>query len=165
MRKVFAALLLSITSLAASAQTGWTLTEVKDMDRATVGFIYHVSAAGTQIGKNEKFVTGLRMICSTKPGNSAEPIIALYWNTLIGNIPQMPEVKVDGRIVDHGPWEQNGPLLMKSLLSTKQMMQAMKTGRTISFEWTGTDNVRRRTVFDLRDFNTNLQDFYKSCNL
>lgn len=170
MKKLFVAL-ASIFALSAMAQSSdWKLTTVPGADRVTVGYIYHTSAVGTQVGaKTEKVVTGLRLVC-TAPGFTAnknsEPIIAVYWNTMTGSTPQFLDIKVDGRQVGTGQetkWDQDGPLLLRTIDSSRTLLQSIKTGNRISFQWTGTDAVRRTTIFDLRDFRSNLSEFNTIC--
>lgn len=170
MKKLFVAL-ASVFALSAMAQSSdWKLTAVPGADAGTVGHIYHTSAVGTQSGaRTEKFVTGLRLVCTTRESTStksAEPVIAIYWNTMIGSTPQFVDIKVDGRQVGVGQetkWDQDGPLLMRTIAGSKELMQSMKTGRSISFQWASYEGVRRTTIFDLRDFRTNLNEFNALC--
>ena len=170
MKKLFVAL-ASIFALSAMAQSSdWKLTTVPGADRETVGHIYHTSAVGTQTGsKIEKFVTGLRLVCTARESTSnknADPVIAIYWNTMIGSTPQFVDIKVDGRQVGVGQetkWDQDGPLLLRRISESSTLMQSMKTGRSISFQWSGTDGVRRATIFDLRNFRSNLSEFNTLC--
>jgi hypothetical protein len=143
---------------------------VPGADRGIVGHIYHTSAVGTQTGsKVEKVVTGLRLVCTAEgftANKNSEPVIAIYWNTMIGSNPQFIDIKVDGRQVGVGQetrWDQDGPLLLRTIADSKTLLQSMKTGRSISFQWTGTDAVRRSTIFDLRDFRSDLSEFNKIC--
>lgn len=169
-KKLFVAL-VSIFALSAMAQSSdWKLTTVPGADRGTVGYIYHTNSIGTQVGaKTMKVVTGLRLVCTAEgftANKNSEPIIALYWNTMTGSIPQFLDIKVDGRQVATGQeirWDQDGPLLMRTINSSRTLIQSMKTGNRISFQWTGTDAVQRTTVFDLRDFRSNLSEFNTLC--
>jgi hypothetical protein len=169
-KKLFVAL-ASIFALSAMAQSSdWKLTAVPGPDRGTVGYIYHTSAVGTQIGaKAEKIVTGLRLVCTATgftANKNSEPVIALYWNTMTGSTPQFLGIKVDSRQVGVGQetrWVQDGPLLLRTIEESSTLLQSMKTGNKISFEWTGTDAVRRSTIFDLRDFRSNLNEFNTVC--
>ncbi len=165
MKKLFVAL-TSVFALSAMAQSSdWKLTAVPGADNGTVGHIYHTSAVGTQTGANiTKVVTGLRLVCTVHGDH--KPVIALYWNTMVGNIPQFLDIKVDGRQVsstNESRWIQDGPLLVRSVEESRTLLQSMKTGGKISFQWTGTDAVRRTTIFDLRDFKSNLSEFNALC--
>ena len=169
-KKLFVAL-ASIFALSAMAQSSnWTLTVVPGANKGTVGHIYHTSAVGTQTGARvEKVVTGLRLVCSAADVSldaPHQPVIALYWNTMSGSTPQFLDIKVDGKQVATGQetkWEQDGPLLLRTIAESRTLMQSMKTGRSISFQWIGTDSVRRATIFDLRDFRSDLSEFNTVC--
>jgi hypothetical protein len=150
------------------AQTSdWKLSAVPGYDKVTVGYIYHTSAVGTaQSGtKIEKFVTGLRLVCAESPtpssGNS-QPVIAIFWDRMIGNMAQNVEVSVDGSNQEIR-WDQDGTLLLRSVSESKALIQSMKTGNKISFRWTGTDSIKRTTMFDLRTFRSDLSEFNKVC--
>ena len=164
MKKLFVAL-ASIFALSAMAQSSnWTLTAVPGVNREIVGHIYHTGAKGTQGEKKDKSRTGLRLVCSSR--ENGEPVIALFWEAMTGSTPQFLDIKVDGKQVATGQetkWDQDGPLLVRSIAESKTLLQSMKTGRSISFQWIGTDSVRRATIFDLRDFRSNLSEFNTVC--
>lgn len=162
------AILSSFIALSAAAQSSdWKLTPVPGADRGTVGYIYHTSAQGTQSGT--KVITGLRLVCTVDgftANKQSDPIIGLYWNTMTGNIPQLLNIKVDGRQVGTGEelrWHQDGPLLLRTIAESRTLLQAMKTGNKISFQWTGTDSINRSTIFDLKDFRSDLNEFNDIC--
>lgn len=169
MRKLFATFMLLVASTAATAQyTGeWVLTPVVDHHRdlrPVVGFIYQTAAQGTVMGgKYEKAVTKLELVCSAT--SKEPPVVILFWDRLIGNIPQMIDIKVDGKMLERSKWQQDQSMLIRPIAEAAQLMQAMKTGKSITFDWLGNDGVRRVTMFDLRSYNTNLSDFNKNCNL
>lgn len=161
-------LLSAAFAMSAMAQASdWKLTTVPGYDKGTVGYIYHTSAVGTaQTGsKTEKYVTGLRLVCSASDvvldGNK-QPVIAIFWDRMIGSMPQNVEVKVDGSSQEIR-WDQDGTLLLRSVSESKALIQSMKTGNKISFQWTASDSVRRTTMFDLRTFRSDLSEFNKVC--
>lgn len=165
MRKLFGILSILVT-VGAQAQVqahAWNLSEVRGKELTVVGYIYHSSAVGTQIGtKATKAITGLRLVCSTK---SNEAAIAIYWNGMFGNTQQTVDVKIDGRKISQTiPWQQDGPILFKDLFIEKELIQGLKTGRNINFEWVQ-GSVKRVTTISLQDFNQNFGDFKNSCNI
>jgi hypothetical protein len=170
MKNVFACLILFFVSLSAMSQTTeWKIKEVKDRDNSTVGYIYHTSAVGTLIGTRiEKYATGLRLVCSTKnsPNFVADPLIAIYWNTMNGIYMRDVEVSVDNKIPDtklSGQWEADGALLLRTIPDSKNLMQALKTSHTIRLSWVGEDSFKRITVFDLKSFNLRAAEFSSLC--
>lgn len=83
-----------------------------------------------------------------------------------GSIPQYVNIKIDGREVGLGnntKWDQDGPLLLRTVAESAILLQSMKTGNSISFQWTGNDSIQRRTIFDLRNFKTHLAEFNRVC--
>lgn len=166
-KKLFVLLSAAFTMSAMAQTSDWKLSAVPGYDKNTVGYIYHTSAVGTaQSGTRiEKFVTGLRLVCAetlVSPNGNNQPIIALFWDRMIGSMPQTVEVKVDGSIQEIR-WDQDGPLLLRSISESRTLIQSMKTGNKISFQWTGPDSVRRTTLFDLRNFRSDLAEFNKVC--
>lgn len=167
MKKVFVLLSAALTLSAIAQTSDWKLTAVPGYDKGTVGYIYHTSAVGTaQSGTRiEKFVTGLRLVCAESlisPNGNNQPVIALFWDRMIGSMPQTVEVKVDNSSQEIR-WDQDGPLLLKPISESKTLIQSMKTGNKISFQWTGPDSIRRTTMFDLRTFRSDLSEFNKVC--
>jgi hypothetical protein len=161
-RKLFGIVSILVAGSVQAQALGWNVSEVLGKDKTPVGYIYHSSAVGTQVGtKTEKVITGLRLVCSIK--SSEGPAIALYWNGMFGNTPQSVDVKVDGRkIAQSTPWDQDGPLLFRKIADSQELMQGLKTGRAVSFEWTQS-GVKRTTVISLKDFNSGFGEFKTSC--
>ena len=164
MKNLFVGLIATFVVVGAMAEnTNWEISKVTDRNNATVGYIYHTGAIGTQINaRPEKVATSLRLVCSTLQKNS-EPLVVIFWNTLNGNIPQTVEMHTDKRVTETLQWDQEGQVLMRSAAESKKLIQAMKTGNNISFLWTGTDSIRRNTNFNLRDFKTHLNEFNTLC--
>jgi len=162
--------LLSMCCVSSALAAGaWKLVEVEDATKSVVGIIYHSESVGTATASSDrvsKLVTGLRLVCSTKDqnlGRNEMPVIAVYWNLMAGNSPQTPVIRVDGKQIESGQWNQEGQLLYRPINESPALMQALKIGKTVSFDWKGGDNIRRQTVFDLRDFKSDLTKFNASC--
>ncbi len=171
MKKLFISIISALAITAGAAEIpSWKITEVTGNNKIAIGYIYHTSAIGTQVGaKTEKFVTGLRFVCSTKAAAMpADPLITIYWNTMIGNMPQYTEIHLDKKLFEGDPairWEQDGPLLYRSMYVSQPLIKSMKTSNSISFSWLGTDAVRRSTMFDLKTFNAHLGEFSALCKI
>lgn len=168
MKKLLVSMVAAFATMAVMAEnTDWQVTEVAGHDKSIVGYIYHTGAVGTQISaKTEKVATSLRLVCSNKISSqrSGDPLIVLFWNTMDGNTPQFIGIKADNRPTDHPlRWEHEGAILMRSAYESKELMQTLKTSRSINFSWHGSDGIQRITTFNLRDFNEHLGEFNSSC--
>lgn len=155
----------------AFAQAGaWKLTKVETPNKSVAGFIYHTESVGTQTSGSRvtKAVTGLRLVCSGMESaqGTEVPLIAIYWNTMQGGGQQSLNVRVDGKAVELGQsqqWSQDSQLLYRPLGESRGLIQAMKLGRSVSFEWIGADGSKRQTIFNLSDFRSDLAEFNTSC--
>lgn len=169
MRKLFGLLALSVSMSAFAQASAWNISEVAGKDKSVVGYIYHSSAVGTQVGaKTEKVVSGLRLVCSTKgymAMKESEPIIAVFWNGMFGNTPETVLVEIDGKPVRlaPSPWDHDNQILFRKISESKELLQGLKTGRSVTFSWTSHDAVKRKTTFSLRDFNSQFSEFNASC--
>ena len=160
-------LFLSVNAIAEN--TGWQITEVPNKDNNIVGYIYHVGSIGTQttkIGKTEKVATSLRFVCSTKISTQRDndPIIVLFWDTMDGSIGQYIVSQVSGKSLDHMyRWEQEGPVMMRSVNESKDLIMELKTGKNIKFYWHDKVGTLRTTIFDLQTFKSHLAEFNTLC--
>lgn len=170
MRKFLTALAFFTIANTGMAQSGtWILSPVIDHHRdlkPVVGFIYQTAAQGTAMAeKPTKVITKLELLCNATGNPVNTPLIALFWQGIQGNIAQMIDIKVDGKFVERTRWEQDDALYYRSISESAQLLQAMRTGKSITFDFLGPDGTRRVTMFDLRDYNSNLSEFKKNCNL
>ncbi|HEY6436322.1 MAG TPA: hypothetical protein VIY47_07005 [Ignavibacteriaceae bacterium] len=167
MKNYLVGLFLIFVSTISYSQEDWRLREVIDKSKGIVGYVYYTNAKGTKSGdQKEKVITGLRLVCSTINSSADDPIIAVFWNGGPGGATfQQVEVKVDGRSAEVGQWTQDGTFLYRKLLESRPLIQSLRTGQVISLSWAGTDNVRRTTIFGLRNFNTNLSNFLDQCKI
>lgn len=159
------ALTLTTSAFSQTTNTGWTLSEIKDKEKTTVGFIYHTAAIGTAETKPvQKSVTGLRLVCSTRGGS---PAIAIYWNGTNFSGPESVTTEVDGKPFGNSSqeWRQDTNLTYRELDESRHLLQALRTGRTVKFSWTGKDSVRRATMFSLSGFNSRLSEFSTACKV
>lgn len=166
-RKLFGILALVAATNVSAQVAAWNISEIKGKDNSVVGYIYHTSAVGTQVrNKPEKIVSGLRLVCSTKTwtSNESDSIIAVYWNGMFGNTNQKVDVKVDGRTIAlPSNWDQDNQIVFRKISESAELVQALKTGRNVTFSWDGTDSTKRVTTFSLRDFNQKFSEFNNSC--
>jgi len=152
---------LCICLSAFGKSSDWKLTEIAGLNNSKVGYIYHTNAIGTQYGnKTEKFVTSLRLVCSIN--SNEEPAIVIFWNTMTGNLPQLIEIKIDGKLIDQTPWNHEGPIFYKRISESRNLLQSIKLGRNISLQWN--DGDQKITIFNLQEFKEGLIEFNKACN-
>jgi hypothetical protein len=174
MKKLIPALLLSLIPFVSYAQVpnpGWELDTVMDGFGHPTGYIYETSAVGHQCSEECKKldfeITELRLICSVK--GKSDPIIAIFWNRQqVSSRKQSVEVKIDMKVVPNTQsyeWTQEGPLTYRSYTDSTELLNLMKTGHMISFGWVEDSTEKKYTVFTLRDFSSNLDNFISFCNL
>ncbi len=168
MKKIFVGLIAACFVTAASASNvDWKITKVFSEDKSVAGFIYHTSAIGTQIGqKTEKVISGLRLVCSGKEPTkwSEDPVIVIFWDKSDGSETQTVEIRTDKTNSELSQWEQDGPLLVRSIPESKELMKSLRTNKNIGFTWTDSNSVKRTTLFSLRNFNTHIDEFNTLCN-
>ena len=86
---------------------------------------------------------------------------------MFGNNVANVDILVDGKnvrnLTNPGIWVQDGPILFRNISESKELVDALKVGRTVTFSWIGPDSVTRRTGFNLRGFTQNLPRFNQSC--
>ena len=165
MKNLFVGLVAALAMSAAMAEnTGWKIQRVPERTNSpAVGYMYETYAIGTQNGPGaKKNVTALRLICSVSIN---KPLIAIYWNTMVGDKPQSVEIRANRKTISPRIlWEQDGPLLMRSVAESTELIQLLKTSKDINFMWVDTNAVRRTTIFDLKDFNSHLSEFNTYCD-
>ena len=168
-RNLFGIILIFISFKAYSLPLSWNLSEVEIGSKNIIGYIYHSSTVGTQIGtKKEKVITGLRFVCSTINNTSesdSNSIIAVYWDGMFGNNKHIINVKVDGKpVLVSSTWNQDGPLLYRNISESTELIESLTKGKTVSIDWT-VDSIKKATVFSLKDFNSGFNKFKLSCGI
>ena len=160
---VYGAFFALLSSTAICQPVTWTLSEVKGKTEVA-GYIYHTSATGTQYGvKTEKVFTSLRFACS--PKSSAPPLMIIMWNNMKGSSVQYVHTTVDGKIVPaNDQWSQDESIVYRSITESDPIMQQLKAGTIVTFNWIDNNAVRRTTAFDLRDMKRGLGDFNTVCH-
>ena len=170
MKNLLALLFSTCLSIAAYAENiGWEIKPEPGEDGTIVGYIYHSGAVGTQVGiKTEKVVTSLRFVCSTKTSaqRDNDPLVVLFWDSMTGVTSQYIVSKASAKPLDHMfRWEQDGPILIRSVNESKDLIQEMRLSKSISFSWHSKDGTLRTTIFDLRTFNSHLAEFNALCKI
>ena len=173
MKNLLAILFSLCVSVSAFAEdTNWQITEVPNKDNVIVGYIYHSGAVGTQVDtnkKSQKVVTSLRLVCSLKASTQRDndSLFVLYWDTMEGVSGQYIVSKTSGEPTDHNMfrWEQDGPLLIRSMNESRDIIQKMKLSKNMSFMWHSKDGTLRTTMFDLRTFGSHLTEFGTLCKI
>jgi hypothetical protein len=162
MKSIIAGICLSMSAIAQAQSSAWSMTTVESDDNNVAGYIYHTYSRGTATFSNSpnKYVSGLRFICSTKkPG--ADPVLAIFWNgTLTAADEQAITITVDKKTVVTDKWFHDGQILFLTASVANPLIAAMKNGRAVNFSWTS-QYASYVTAFDLKDFN--LQEFNTAC--
>lgn len=160
--KILLASILALASFASYAQNSlWSLTEIPNSNKETVGYIYHVYARGTATyaNTNSTVAAGLRFVCSVSV--KQDPVIAIFWNgVLMSETVQELEIAVDKTALLKSKWTHEGSLIYSATVDPA-LLSALKRGRTVKFSWEGNESSKYVVVFDLRNFN--LTDFNNSC--
>ena len=171
MKNILLGIIIACFSATVLAKDGdWHITEVKSTDNVIVGYIYHSSSVGTQSGtETKKMVSSLRLVCTGKPPAQGknDPLIVIFWNTMVGDKTQNIEIIFDKKINKYGTkyiWKQEGPLLIRSIIESKELIQSLKNNKTLYITWTDSRGIRRTTMFDLINFNFRFAEFNKLCN-
>jgi hypothetical protein len=153
MKSILICLILSLISLTANALgSAWSLTEIGE-EKQIVGYIYHIGSLGTRFGDTAtKHPTSLRLICSTKV-KDVDPLVGIFWQGNNGYIDVNVSVKIDGKTITTGLWNQTGQLTHRDASDSAELIQALKTGKTVKFEWISSDSTRRVTAFSLTGLN------------
>lgn len=159
-------LLMAIASHADQPSPLWNLFGIPDAGGKTVGYIYEIYAIGTLYNiQPEKNLSAIRLIC---PSNGiSPPVIALFWEGAkgLGNNQHL-DIMIDRHIIQQEwYWTQEETLTYRPLLDSKELIDAMKLGHTISFNWFDNNAKRRRVIFSLISFNLYLNDFNAVCKL
>jgi len=167
MKRILAAAIFTLSSLAACAQTAvWSLTPVPNETGNPVGYIYHVYSRGNVSVLNSRAVvaSGLRFICSTKDKTGTAPIVAIYWGgVLMSGTTQEVAISVDNNFQTKEKWTREGSLIYTSLSDEASLVNALRKGRIATFTWEGIDSSKYTVAFELRNFN--LTEFNNSCKL
>lgn len=163
MKTLIASAILALMPVASFAQSSsWVLSEVTNTNKEPVGYIYHTYARGTSTLHSSKnvVVSGLRFVCSVKGRH--EQHIAVFWNgVLMSNTQQNIEISVDKNVPLKTTWVREGTLIHSPVVDNANLINALKRGRVVRFNWEGVDYSKQVVAFDLKDFN--LAEFNKSC--
>ena len=164
-------LLVAFNSCAQSlpAAMTWRLDTANTESGRPLGYIYQIYAIGTVYRTPiKKDITALRLICSAK--GDVDPIIAIYWDEETEGT-QHPidfhvDIKIDGYNFNQTLlWNEESKLTWRSLTQSRELIDAMKIGHIVSFNWIDSDKKRRYTIFSLTDFGTHINDFNTVCKL
>lgn len=162
MKTLIAASILALASFTSYSQnSAWTLTEVPNASKESVGYIYHVYSRGTvtTAGTDSKVAAGLRFVCSLK--GTQEPIVAVFWNgVLMSDTKQEIKIEVDNIARLTKKWTHEGPLIYSTVEAEPDLVIALRQGRSVRFSWEA-NNSKYAVVFELKNFN--LAEFNTSC--
>jgi len=144
----------------------WKIIKITGKDSAPVGYMYETGSVGHQTfgSRTEKLVTGLRIICSVASKES--PVIGVFWNTMQAEDIQHISIKIDKKQYSEKlEWFPDQSILWRNTSELNSLIQSLKNGQMVDFEWTDKNNVNRRTIFDLRSFNSHLNEFNTLCKI
>jgi len=169
MKNLLLGIFLSITAISAMAQkSDWKITTAIGKNDTVAGYIYHTEALGLQQGtgkdKDAKFITGLRLACQGPLYRADDPSIFIFWDKMTGNNVEILNIVIDNKPPVSIAFDHDNAIVFKPFSETASLIKSIKTGKSITISWTDPiDNISRVTIFDLRDFNTHLQEFNKLC--
>lgn len=159
MKKLFVIAALAVAT-SAFAQASWTLRDTPDGQ----GTVYRTEVYGTSTrDKNtRRSRVALTLACSP----ALRPILMIQWEGLQGYGNRTINYSIDGRSTPGGAsfvMRQEGDILYRDLESSRELLQSMKSGSTLTVDWVGLDQTRYLTVFNLSTFRSNLSEFNKKC--
>lgn len=166
MKILFALALASFSTIAQSSV--WTITDVKNNEQ-TVGYILHTHAKGTSVkgSVNEKHVTGIRFICTSKnyiAMGEDKPVIAIFWQGLTGYNTHDINIRVDNISIKlDKKWKQDNQILFQTIHDSEKLVEAFKTGKNFYASWEA-NSVIRTTAFDITGFESKYSEYTKLCN-
>lgn len=153
----FFALMMSMSS--SYAVTNWKLSEVPGPNKTVAGHIYHTESLGTRSGKSVKVYSGLRMVCSTR----GEIAIVLFWNDIVAlRNDTLILTSLPGKPAEPSMWHSDNGLLYLDISEAAHLLQMLKMGKVIKFQWTDTVDNHYTTAFDMSGFN--ISGFNTKCN-
>lgn len=166
-----AAIILLLLNSAPALPADWNLKSVTEQSVAAdnpVGYIYKQEVVGiaTRDNRTTNKRASLSLVCSVKDGSDTSPKIILQWEGLQGYGTPRINYTVDSRITPAGnAWtmRQENDILYKDASESRELLQGMKQGRTVAFDWVGSDQTRYLTTFNLNSFRNNLSEFNTKC--
>jgi hypothetical protein len=165
--KILLALAL-VSSSAIAQNSAWTITDVKNNEH-TIGYILHTHARGTSIKGpvNEKHVTGLRFICTSRNYTAMgedKPVIAIFWQGLSGYGTYDINIKVDNLSIKlDKKWNQDNQILFQTINDSEKLLEALKAGKNFYAGWE-VGSVKRSTAFDITGFESKYSEYTKLCD-
>lgn len=168
--KFIIGILLALASTTAFSQhETWKVTEVGSADPEKKGYILHIQSVGydTKNDKN-KIVSGVRLICSTNKNIPDTPIFSLFWNhTSSVSMFSSIDIKVDNNKLPSNQlsgWSHDEKLIYKPVSELKPLIQMMKSGKKLDFEWSGGSYGKHTTSVAIGNFPNALSIFNNRCN-
>ena len=166
-----AAIILLLLNPAHAQPTDWNFKAVTEQSVGAdnpVGYIYKQEVVGVATRDNHTTNkrASLSLACSVKDGSNATPKIILQLEGLQGYGSPRINYTVDSRVTPAGnAWtmRQENDILYKDTSEAQELLQAMKQGRTVAFDWVGSDKTRYLTTFNLNSFRNNLSEFNTKC--
>lgn len=155
-------------SMQSFAQSNWYISVANEQD-APVGYVYKQEVIGisTRDKITRKARSALSLSCSIKQGSDHTVQIIIQWENMQGSGPQYVNYSIDGKsTADGAKWlmTQDRDMLYRSADNSYELLQAIKQGRTLTFDWSGFDQTRYLTTFNISTFRSNLSEFNRKCS-
>ena len=160
--KLLAIIAFCVSASAMAQVSEWTLRDVPDQ----TGTIYRQEVIGisTRDSVTKRSRTAISLVCTQVPRSAK---IFIQWENIQGYGDRKVNYTVDSRSTPNGSpfvMKQENDILYRDLESSRELLQAMKTGSILTVDWVGFDQTRYLTAFNLSTFRSNLSEFNKRCN-
>jgi hypothetical protein len=155
------AVFILASSVVLAQTASWTIRD----DPSGQGTVYRSEVIGAS--SRDKNTRQARVALQFACGATMQPILMLQWEGMQGYGTRRVNYSVDRRISPGGAsftMHQENDILYRDLESSRELLQAMKSGSTITFDWVGLDQTRYLATFNLSTFRSNLSEFNRKCN-
>lgn len=164
-RSVILAVLCAASSAFAQTIGNWTIRDVPNQ-----GVIARTEVIGlaTRDGLTKRARTAMSLVCFTEGPYPQNAKVMIQWEGLQGYGNRRIAYTLDGKPPTPNAtifvMRQDHEILYRDLVDSREFLQAMKTGSTLTVDWVGFDQTRYLTTFNLSTFRSNLSEFNKKCN-
>jgi len=149
-----------VTMAAVAQESKWILNSQPD------GSVYRTEVYGisSRDRTTKRARTAISLLCAT----GTQPKIFLQWENMQGYGNIKINYSIDNTSTTPNgtnfPMIQERDILYRNISESRELLQSMKIGRTLTIDWVGHDQTRYLTIFNLSTFRGNLNEFNKQCN-
>jgi hypothetical protein len=160
---------LCLVLMCLSAQARWLNSNLTDESKSVKGFIIHTHAVGSDsLTPAVVIKSSLQLSCLNRgTAREQKPMISIRWPKENGKYkPGSMEIKLDGArytLTNSEDWVHHNTLVYRSVSSAAALIDAMASSKQIEFTWQAQDDSKKRVIFDLSEFSTNLRVFNQNC--